>query len=70
MKNNLKVVRAEKRVTQFQLRLKTGVHQSKLSMAENDLIELTEGERKKIAEALGVSVNKIWQAEPQELSTQ
>jgi lambda repressor-like predicted transcriptional regulator len=38
----------------------TGIHQSKLSMAENDLIDLTEGEKKKLAKALGASVNEIW----------
>jgi hypothetical protein len=38
----------------------TGIHQSKLSLAENDLIELAEHEKKKLARALGVSVNEIW----------
>lgn len=64
MKNNLRVIRAKNRITQFQLRLMTGVHQSKLSMAENDLIQLAEQEKAKIAKALGVSVNEIWRNEP------
>ena len=60
MKNNLRVIRAEKRITQFQLRLMTGIHQSKLSMAENDLIELRPEEKNRIAKALGVSIEDIW----------
>lgn len=68
--NRLRVIRAEKRVTQFQLRLMTGIHQSKLSMAENDLIKLTEDEKKRLSKVLGVPVNEIWQAEPQELNAQ
>ena len=60
MNNRLRVIRAKNRVTQFQLRLMTGIYQSKLSMAENDLIDLTEGEKKKLAKALGVSVNEVW----------
>lgn len=61
MKNNLRVIRAKNRVAQFQLRLMTGIHQSKLSLAENDLIELADQEKKKLAKALGVSVKDIWQ---------
>jgi len=60
MKNNLRVIRAKKRITQFQLRLMTGIHQSKLSMAENDLIELGPEKKTKLAKALGMSVRDIW----------
>jgi transcriptional regulator with XRE-family HTH domain len=60
MTNRLKEIRARNRVTQFELRLKTGIHQSKISMAENNYIELTEREKAKIARALGVSANEIW----------
>jgi len=38
----------------------TGINQTKISMAENDLLVLTADEKKKIAQALGVSVNDIW----------
>ena len=64
MKNKLKEIRARKRVTQFQLRLMTGVHQSKLSMAENDLIQLARQEKAKVAKTLGVNVEEIWENEP------
>lgn len=60
MRNNLRVIRAMNRMTQFHLRLMTGIHQSKLSMAENDLVQLAEQEKKKIAKALGVKANEIW----------
>ena len=64
MKNSLKELRARNRITQFQLRLMTGIHQTKISMAENDLIQLAEQEKAKIAKTLGVSVNEIWGNEP------
>jgi DNA-binding XRE family transcriptional regulator len=63
MKNHLRVIRAEKRVTQWQLRLMTGINQSKLSMAENDLVELQPEEMAKVAKALSVSVKDIWHGE-------
>lgn len=61
--NRLRVIRAEKRVTQFQLRLMTGIHQSRLSLAENDLVELTAEEKRKLSKVLGMPDNEIWQAE-------
>lgn len=60
MRNCLRELRARNRVTQFQLRLMTGINQSKLSMAENDLIELRPEEKKKVARALGVGIESIW----------
>jgi transcriptional regulator with XRE-family HTH domain len=59
--NRLKEIRAAKRITQFQLRLHTGIHQSKISMIENGLIEPKEDEKKKIAKALGVGAGEIWE---------
>ncbi|MDY6987955.1 MAG: helix-turn-helix transcriptional regulator [Thermodesulfobacteriota bacterium] len=58
--NRLKEIRARRRVTQFELRLKTGIHQSKISLAENDYVQLEPKEQKKIAKALSVSVGEIW----------
>lgn len=60
MGNRLRVVRAEKRVTQFRLSMATGIIQSRLSQMENDLINPTPEEREKIAGALGVKVQDIW----------
>ena len=58
--NRLREIRVVKRVTQFQLRLSTGIHQSKISMIENGLIEPREDEKKRIAKALGVGSEEIW----------
>ena len=63
MKNKLREIRARNRVTQFQLRVMTGIHQSKISMAENDYVQLRDEEKKKIAKALGVGCNEIWQVQ-------
>jgi len=58
--NKLREIRVVKRITQFQLRLSTGIHQSKISMIENGLIEPMEDEKKKLAKALGAGVEEIW----------
>lgn len=60
MENKLREVRVVKRITQFQLRVATGVHQSKISMIEHGLVEPSEDEKKRIAKALGVQLESIW----------
>jgi transcriptional regulator with XRE-family HTH domain len=60
--NHLREIRVSKRVTQFQLRLSTGIHQSKISLIENGLLEPRKDEKKKLAEALGVNVKEVWGA--------
>jgi transcriptional regulator with XRE-family HTH domain len=61
--NKLREIRVVKRISQFQLRLLTGIHQSKISMIENGLIEAREDERQKIAKALHLKVEEIWRKE-------
>jgi DNA-binding XRE family transcriptional regulator len=61
MKDRLRVIRAERGTTQWQLKLMTGINQTYLSMAENDQIVLTPEQKKKVARALGVSVQEIWE---------
>ena len=58
--NRLREKRVIKRITQFQLRIATGIHQSKISMIENGLIEAREDEKKRLAKALGVRTEEIW----------
>lgn len=58
--NRLRVVRAEKRISQFRLRLETGINATKISFIENDLAEATPDEKKTLAKALGVSVAEIF----------
>ena len=58
--NKLREKRVVKRITQFQLRVSTGIHQSKISMIENGLIEPRDDEKKKLAKALGMKPEEIW----------
>jgi transcriptional regulator with XRE-family HTH domain len=60
MINRLRELRVIKRVTQFQLRLQTGIHQSKISLIENGLVTPEADERRKLAKALGVNPEEIW----------
>ncbi len=47
--NKLREVTVVKRITQFQLRLSTGAHQSKISMIGNGLMAPREDEKEKLA---------------------
>jgi cyanate lyase len=51
--------RFKKRVTQWDLRIWTGINQTKISLAERGYVQLTEREKKKIAEALGMRTDEI-----------
>jgi DNA-binding XRE family transcriptional regulator len=61
--NRLREIRAVKRVTQFQLRISTGIHQSKISLIENELIEPKENEKRKLAKSLCARVEEVFPAE-------
>ncbi len=65
MWNRLREVRVVKRITQLQLRIATGVHQSKISFIENGLAEPREDEKKRLAKALGVRIEDIWNGDDQ-----
>jgi len=58
--NRLREVRVVRRISQFQLRLSTGIHQSKISLFENGLILPRADERKRLAKALGVKPEEIF----------
>jgi len=64
--NRLRELRVIKRITQFQLRLSTGIHQSKISLIESGLIEPREDEKRKIAKALQVRPEEIWESNKEE----
>ena len=49
-----------KQITQFNLRMTAAIHQSKISMIEDGLIEPREDEKKRLARALGVRPEEIW----------
>ena len=61
--DRLREIRVVKRITQFQLRIATGIHQSKISMIENALVEPRDDEKKKLAKALGMRPEEIWNRE-------
>jgi predicted transcriptional regulator len=58
--NRLREMRVVKRITQFQLRLATGIHQSKISLIENGLIEPRKDEKQKLGKALHVKSEERW----------
>ena len=59
--SRLKEIRIfEVRISQFELAKRSGVHPSRLSLIENDLTAPTENERKKISEALEMSLGEIF----------
>lgn len=60
MANRLRETRLLKRITQFQLRILTGIHQSKISLIENGLIDPTQDEEKKLAKALGIKAEELF----------
>jgi len=58
--NRLREVRVVKRVTQFQLRLDTGIHQSKISLIENNLMQPRDDEKKRLSKALGATPQELF----------
>ena len=60
MANRLRETRLLKRITQFQLRILTDIHQSKISLIENGLIDPTQDEEKKLAKALGIKAEELF----------
>lgn len=60
MENRLRVIRAEKRITQFQLRLQTGINATKISFIENGLVEPRPDEMRKLARSLGVNPQELF----------
>jgi predicted transcriptional regulator len=61
---HLREIRARLRVSQWDLRQKTGIHQTKISLFEKGHIKLSDNERRRIAKALKVAINDIdWDTE-------
>jgi len=65
---NLNEARARKRKTQWDLRLSTGIHQSKISLIENGYVKPAKNEKAAIAKALGFDVGEIEWPSAKELS--
>lgn len=58
--NKLREIRVVKKISQFQLRIMTGIHQSKISLMENGLVIPREDEKKRLAKALGCKSEEVW----------
>lgn len=56
----LKKLRLLGGINQFKLANMAGVHQSRISLIENHLVHATDDEKKRLAQALGVTVDKIF----------
>ena len=62
--NKLREVRVIKRISQFQLRIATGIHQSKISMIENGWVQPREDEKQRLAKVLGVRIEEVFPVTP------
>lgn len=58
--NRLREIRVVKRVTQFQLRIATGIHQSRISLIENGWVPPKSEEMQKLSKALGALPQDIF----------
>ena len=56
---DLKEARVKRRKTQWDVRIETQIHQSKLSLIENGYVVPSDKEKALIAQALGFDVNQI-----------
>jgi len=56
---DLREARFQKRYTQLDIRLKTGIHQSKISNFERGYLIPREDEKNRIAKALGIKASDI-----------
>jgi len=60
MGNRLRVLRAERRVSQLELSKRAGVHPSRYWRLENEILDPTPDEQGAIARALGVDIALAW----------
>jgi len=61
--NRLKEIRFFKMINQHKLALMAEVHQSRISLIENDLIEPRPDELKKLSKALGVTPQDLFRVD-------
>lgn len=61
--NRLREKRVVKRITQFKLRLATGIHQSRISLIENGLVQPRADEINRLAEALDLEPEELFKNE-------
>lgn len=56
---DLRTARFKKNLTQYDLKIKTGIHQSKLSLIERGYIKPNKDEVRRLAKVLGVKANDL-----------
>ncbi|NHM26331.1 helix-turn-helix transcriptional regulator [Desulfofundulus sp. TPOSR] len=61
--NRIREIRQQKKMTQFELARRTGIHPVNLSKVESGVLRAYPGWRKRIAEALGVTEDEIFPKE-------
>ena len=67
MNTKLRLIRLQQRISQWELAKETGVGQSRISLYENDLMELNTREKEAIAKALECSLNEIFPNEDEQI---
>ena len=58
--NQLRKIRNLREMTQFDLRIMAGIHQSRISLIENNYVVPRDDEKKKIAKVLRTPVEKLF----------
>jgi transcriptional regulator with XRE-family HTH domain len=61
--NRIRVLRAERRMTQLSLSRASRINPTRISFIENDLVEATPDERDRIARSLSVTVAEAFPAD-------
>ena len=63
MRNKLREERFKLRMSQYVLTNLSGVRQSRISLIENELVEPSVAEKKKLAKALGKRVDELFDSQ-------
>ncbi|MBM4305710.1 MAG: helix-turn-helix transcriptional regulator [Deltaproteobacteria bacterium] len=58
--SRLREIRRNVGLTQFRLMVLTGINAAKISLHENGLVNFSEDEKRKLAVALGVSIEELF----------
>ena len=66
---DLKILRTIKNVNQYDLALRTGIHQPKISLIERGYVKPSEHDKTALADALGVKVEEIEWGKTKEVIT-
>ncbi len=65
MNEKLRNVRVLKRLTQYDIQMRAGIPQCKISLIERGYLQPKEEEKKRLAKALGVRPEEIWPKNPE-----